>query len=214
MPPKLPYGEAARERCSRMRLQRLNVSQSVILRVLQYVRDRVGRPIHRTQLVKLIYLVDYMYARHTGRTLTGFMYMWDKYGPNAVGHAIAAEAGKLVNCGLLNMKVELTEYGDYVFRYVLAGEVEETPPLDDLGEAIVEHVVDTYGHMSVQRLTAASKRTPPFREARQGEVLNLRADPRKARILELVAKRAAEGYYEDTGEGVPIEELKARYGLP
>lgn len=197
-----------------MRVRRSNRGQAAILRLLDRVRDRVGKPIHRTKLVKLIYFVDYIYAQHTGNTLTGFTYMWDRYGPNAVGHAVAAEAGKLVNQGLINMKVDLTEYGDYLFRYVLAPNVEQAAPVDDLSEGIIEHVLDEYGRMTVQRLAAASKRTRPFLKARQGEILDLSPEEKKTKVLEFVKKRAAEGYYGDLGEGVPLEELKARYGLP
>ena len=56
-----------------------------------------------TKLVKLVYLIDYSYFEHYGETLTGFQYMWDHHGPNALSHAIKAEAELLAERGMVRI---------------------------------------------------------------------------------------------------------------
>ena len=144
-------------------------SNKVILRVLA----GVGRPIASTQLVKLVYLVDYTHFQHYGETLTGFEYDWDNFGPNAKGHAIISEANALAADG--EQVVGTSEpniYGGQTnrFRFTPAA---QPPQLSNVGEMIVDDIIAQYGRLSVRAITRVSKQTAPFESAKQFSSLHM-----------------------------------------
>ena len=187
--------------------------ERVILSILDSVAREHGRPIHRTELVKLVYFVDYIYAQHTGRTLTGFHYVWDNYGPNAAHNDIVKTSDVLSLRGLVRVQESLTPFGNSKFLYALEDSVQVEPLPDELGQRIMAEVVAKYGNVGWKEIVKASKRTKPFKKARPGDELDLSPSPQVDRVLRLVTTRVRDGSYEDEGEGVSIEELKARYGL-
>ncbi len=187
--------------------------EQVILRVLDEVLIQHGRAIHRTELVKLIYFVDYIYSQHAGRTLTGFSYIWDNYGPNATYNNIVKASDVLSWQGLVRIQERLTPSGNSKFLYEVGRPGNAVPLGDRLGELVIREVVEKYGNIGWREIVKASKRTRPFKKARPGDELDLSPSPQVDRVLRLVSTRVREGSYEDEGEGVSIEELKARYGL-
>jgi uncharacterized phage-associated protein len=130
----------------------------VILRVLA----GVGRPIASTQLVKLVYLVDYTYHQHYGETLSGFEYEWDHFGPNALGHGIIKHAEHLAES---ECQIKRTEepniYGGQTnkFRFMPSS---ECPNLGIEGEMVINDILAQYGRLSVRSVTKVSKQTAPF----------------------------------------------------
>lgn len=189
-------------------------SDDVILRVLQEAQRRGGRPIYRTALVKLVYLVDYIYAQHTGRTLTGFEYVWDDYGPNAAGNKIVKRADNIHSAkGRINIDKGLTPSGNPKYQYCLTTEAGHFELADELAERIIEDVMMTYGNLNWSDIVKAAKETPPVKRARPGDRLDLVPDADRQRRLASLQALLAERTYEVGLPGVSIRELKARYGL-
>ncbi len=181
--------------------------------VIRAVLHRVGhRPLYRTGLVKLVYLVDYTFFRMYGRTLTGLTYMWDQYGPNAIGNAVLSEADLLVNKGLVILTEEPNIYGSlsYLYRLDVGGE-RELPALTAEATAVIDDVVGKYGRLPLQRLVAASKATEPFKAARQYQVLEMKQDLPTEGTTEADA-RAFFAQLDKDG-AIPADEVASRYGL-
>ncbi len=137
-----------------------------------------GGRVHRTKLVKLVYLTDLRFHELTGQTLTGLRYMWDNYGPNAVSNAIVKEADRLVSKGVLRMSAQQSAYGTGSFRYWTSPE-EAEQALNDLGPGerqVVRDIAREFGKQSVKGIVAASKQTAPFSNAEQYDVLEMEYD--------------------------------------
>jgi hypothetical protein len=181
-------------------------TQAVILRVLK----ELGRPVHTTKLVKLVYLVDYLYYQQFGRTLTGFQYMWDHYGPNALGHGIAAEAGKLAQKGMVRCVSYENVYGGVASDYSLAPGAEISS-LNPEAEVIIRDIVKQYGKLSVPAITAAAKRTAPFREAAQYSLLKMNRTSKP----ETAKKEDVDLFDQALHElgTISLEELRKKYAV-
>lgn len=146
---------------------------------------------HRTKLVKLVYLADNRFFESTGRTLTGNAYMWDHYGPNAVGNAIVGEAGELVDRGVIRMSEGASAYGGGAYRYWVDSPEEawELARNDlDAGEIqVVMEAVREYGSLNVNSIVRESKETRPFANAEQYSVLEMEQSPRARELREALA---------------------------
>lgn len=188
--------------------------EDVIFRVLLEGQNRGGRPIYRTALVKLVYLIDYIYAQHTGRTLTGFDYVWDDYGPNAVGNRIVKAADRLHSAkGIVSIEKGLTPSGNPKYQYHLSVDTTPIELPDELGERIIKDVVMAFGNLNWSDIVRAAKATQPVRKAKPGGRLELAPDSDKQRRLARLQALLAEREYDTGRPGVSIRELKARYGL-
>jgi len=51
--------------------------ESKVRAAILTVLGEMGTPVHRTKLVKLIYLAENLFYEHFGETITGFGYMRD-----------------------------------------------------------------------------------------------------------------------------------------
>lgn len=142
--------------------------QNVILQIL----SQMGRPVNSTRLVKLVYLADYVYFQHFGVTLTGFRYAWDHYGPNAIGNAILEEASKLSRKSVVRCTHSPNIYGTSTAEYKIAPGTK-VPSLPPEGMLVVDDVVTQYGKLSTAVITAASKRTAPFKNAHHYDLLKM-----------------------------------------
>lgn len=142
--------------------------QRVICRVLE------GRAmtVNSTRLVKLTYLIDYTYFQLFGRTLTGLRYQWDNYGPNALGNAILTEADKLVSKGIVHCTHVPNVYGSMTANYRLAASTGQSS-LPPEAEVIARDILMQYGNLPTRTITALSKKTAPFKNAVQYDVLNM-----------------------------------------
>ena len=177
-------------------------SQKVILSVL----DKIGKPVNSTRLVKLIYFTDYLYFQFHGKTLTGFKYMWDHHGPNAVGNAILGETAKLSR----KLTVHCTQYpnihGNTTSLYRILPK-KAVPSLSPEAEMIIEDVVRQYGKLNTNQITEASKRTEPFRTAKQYDLLHMKQIARVKRTTAEDYKRYKE--QEERLGQVSLEEMRA-----
>ena len=179
---------------------RLSKLQAVILALAQ----EFDRPIHKTQLVKLIYLLDNLFFEHVGRTLTGLEYVWDNYGPNAISNAIVKEADGLVNRAVLHAKDNVSMYGTdsrTYQAYSLTPPSQELP-LDFTEQEFISKIVQQYGSLGVSAIVAASKNTAPFKGATQYQRLEMKQREDLATFRRKL--EATPGYLESLDEAVEI----------
>ena len=178
--------------------------QALIVRILREFRN----PIHRTKLIKLAYLIDYAYYRNFGRPISGLRYMWDNYGPNAISNAIVSEAHLLVNDRVVHMTQGQSQYGGPNYRYALLDR-DITADFSPAEEYVIQQVLNEYKGMTMAQLVAASKKTKPFQEAQQYDVLRMKKDT--------PAERGADtAEYEEalSARGTKtLRELKRKYNL-
>lgn len=144
-------------------------AQNLIFRIL----ERLGTPVNLTRLVKLTYFIDYTYFQNFGRTFTGLVYHWDDYGPNAVGHAIRGEANILAQKRIVQLTLTPNIYGGTTSNYqTIKGATKIALPPEV--ELIVADIVAQYGRLNTEQITAASKKTAPFQNAIQYQLLDLK----------------------------------------
>jgi hypothetical protein len=184
----------------------METADKVILRVL----TGVGEDVPSTKLVKLVYLVDYTHYQHYGRTLTGFEYVWDHYGPNALDHAIIDKANELVERGLAERVGKPNMYGGETITFKMSPSTE-VAELPGEAEMIVQDILSQYGMLSVKNITRLAKRTAPFRDASQYSLLQMEQ-------LSPAGHTSAEDWeahcrdLEEHGT-MSLEEIVQRYGL-
>ncbi len=195
---------------------------SKAMAVISMVLEEIGTPVHRTKLVKLIYLADTIFYEHFGKTITGLDYMWDDFGPNAISNAIVKEAAKLAQQDYVSMKVGESIYGSENYMYSSGHKKLEIAEefLSPLERQVIRDVVERYRGYSITQIVAASKRTDPFKTARQYEVLKMNQSSEYLHLVEAIkadTKLMAE-IQEATrpgaeSEGVRLQEVKQKYGL-
>lgn len=140
----------------------MTTAEELILRI---VAD-AGEPLNSTRLVKLVYLIDYLNFRHYGETATGFGYIWDHFGPNAVDHAIIGTASNLVKADRLEMTCYPNEHGSNTIEYTPGVETGESMPSPAI-TMIINDVMQRYGGLSTNEISEVAKQTEPFRNAAQ-----------------------------------------------
>ena len=190
--------------------QELNPKEVAAPEVLLSVLAKSNGLVHSTKLVKLVYLVDYLHFQHYGRTMTGFQYMWDHFGPNSLGNAIVAEAQELVRAGKAITECSPNIYGGQTIDFGIAREVV-VPRLPDHAEMIVDDVIRKFNQMSVEEITEFSKQTEPFKNAKQYALLSISqsAPAQQARDDEW-AKHNRE--VDESGLR-SLEEIKEKFGV-
>lgn len=181
-------------------------ASEAILRIL----DRAGEPMHSTKLVKLAYLVDYLHFRHYGRTMTGFQYMWDHFGPNAVGHAVVGKAEELVREKRATTNCYPNIHGGQTVDFGIA-EGATVHPLPGHAEMIIDDVIGKFNQMSTEEISEASKQTEPFKNAEQyGLLVMTHSAPTMRGDDDEWAKHKRE--LEEEGL-YSLEEVKEKFGV-
>lgn len=163
-----------------------------------------------TKLVKLVYLIDYSYFEQYGKTLTGFQYMWDHHGPNALSHAIKAEAELLAERGMVRIHHKPNIYDSVTTEFSIAAGAQ-TVRLDSGAEIVISDILHLYGHYSVKNITALSKKTKPFRNAKQYDplVFDQSSPVERGEAGDWEAHRSEVEELGTTSQ----EEIMAKYGL-
>ncbi len=131
------------------------------------------KPLLRMQLVKLVYLADYLYYRHHSKTITGLTYAWHHHGP--YHHAIPDVADRLTNKGFLCLTVGHRSDGDPYYLYQKR-EPYQAEVLSESEVRFIQEIVRDYGKLPLPRLVEISKKTEPFNQALQYDLLTFKAD--------------------------------------
>ena len=146
--------------------------------VLAGLLHALGRGVYRTKLVKLTYLLDESNYRLRGRTMTGFEYMWDNYGPNAEDNRIVRELDQMGRAGVITMRQVMETPGPaYLYKIGPCCDPADLPlSSDDWVE--IHTTVHKYGKLTTTQVVKASKATAPMCEARQyGALVFAQAPP-------------------------------------
>ena len=186
------------------------------------ILEEMGTPVHRTKLVKLVYLAENIFYGHFGRTITGLDYMWDNHGPNAISNAIVKEAEKLVQQDFACMKTGTSMYGTENYMYSLGTKKTDLAQrlLEPIERQVLLDTVKRYRKYNVTEIVAESKKTSPFKNAHQYEVLQMEKSAEYANLVVTLKKDAQfmAAIIEGTkvgaeAEGKRLEEVKQKYGL-
>jgi hypothetical protein len=139
--------------------------------ILTRVRDRDGYAT-KTKLVKYLYLIDLAAYRRTGRSLTGFTWVFHHYGPWTKEYEVLyAEAAR---CGAIRVRPGT--------RPDLETEFVDTPERVELGDVIPDvvleiearHIVDTWADRRLgEMLDYVYFQTEPMDGVERGEPLDL-----------------------------------------
>jgi uncharacterized phage-associated protein len=196
----------------------VNKIEAAILTAL----EEMGTPVHRTKLVKLIYLADNLFYEHFGNTITGLAYAWDEYGPNAISNATVKEANNLVEADFVCMKTGTSIYGSDNYLYSLGPNKTNSAErlLSPIERQVLYDTVKRYRDYSLQEIVAASKRTYPFKKARKYGVLEMVQSSAYVELVEALKddigfmSAIAEGTAADAeATGMHLAEVKRKYGL-
>lgn len=165
----------------------------------------LDRSIYRTQIVKFVYLIDEMYYKHFGQTITGLSYMWDSYGPNAIGDAIVNETGELVKLGIIRMSPEPNQYGETSYLYKLEKDDEITSSLTETEKYVINDVIYHYRDFTLPQLITASKRTESFEGVEQYSAIVLKQSSEYVELTKSL--KADEGFMR--GIEAAVKEMTA-----
>jgi hypothetical protein len=187
-------------------------AQQVILHLVKRLPE-----LGRTQIVKLLYLVDLESHRQLGRPITGAQWKFHHHGPYWSGFIPALE--QLERTGHLEppRRFEFAGGTGYSYRATdgKAGPASEFSPAE---EAILAYVVREFGQRRLATLLEVVYDTPPMKGAQRGRRLNMR-------MVDLEGVIEAGGISLDDvvtaqaqlarGEGITLEELRRElHGRP
>ena len=145
--------------------------------VLAGLLHALGRGVYRTKLVKLTYLLDESNYRLHGRTMTGFEYVWDNYGPNAEDNRIVRELDEVARAGVITMRQVMETRGPTYF-YKIGPHCDPAGlPLSSDDWVEIHTTVHKYGKLTTRQVVKASKTTAPMCGARQYGALVFTQDP-------------------------------------
>ena len=175
--------------------------------VIQGFLALLGKRVSRTQIVKLVYLADNLFYESTGRTITGTKYMWDHYGPNAVGDSIADTTDQLASEGEV-CRVVGSYKGSHTYNYWVndpSATWETAASALSYGERqIVRDIARKYGRYNASDLANLSKKTRPFENARKYEILRFEQNERAKELQDML--NASPGFLEEVRLG--FEDLE------
>ena len=186
--------------------------QSVLLGILHIL----GKGSYRTNLVKMVYLIDEANSRLCGKTVTGLTYIWDYYyGPNAENNEVVHTLDNLKDAGILTGMSHLypTAMGHYyrIAKNIDPSELDLTA--DDW--AGIQSIVREYGRMNATTIARASKQTKPFEQAEQHDTLCLQRDfalqiTKEEFANDPLLEEALSAIASDTGKRVSLDKLRGR----
>ena len=168
----------------------------------------LGKRVSRTQIVKLVYLADNLFYESTGKTITDTQYKWDHYGPNAVDDSIAIATDRLVGEGEA-CRVVGSYQGNHTYNYWVN---DPTSTWSNAASALnygerqtVRDIANKYGRYNASDLAALSKKTRPFENAQQYEILQFKQNERAKELQDMLA--SSEDFMEEVKLG--FEDLDA-----
>jgi hypothetical protein len=178
--------------------------------VLTYLVQACSGRLGRTQLVKLMYLMDYEAYRYLGRPITEFEWKTDNYGP--FDRDFFAVLGHLQEEGFIAEEAYPTPFGNVGYRYHSRRPTAYELSLAD--RRIVNFVVETYAKMAREALVDdVVYQTEPFLAVKdEGNGVEMRWDTvenQRKEALGNVDLEEVERAKQDlrAGKGVPLAVL-------
>ena len=138
-----------------MRTMKDSHNEKLIL-VLERICERLGS-VNKTQAVKLPYLADTISSMVLGRPITGAVHETWQHG--VVCRPLYELLTERTGDERFSVKPRLGFEGEYMVS--LARSPVASNDLEDVEQAIVDHVVDEFGHMTATDLGLLTKRMNP-----------------------------------------------------
>lgn len=169
-----------------LRVQKKGEDMEKLQATIMTILDQLERPLYRTEIVKSVYMIDEMYYRHFGKTITGLQYIWDNYGPNAKEDAIVNEAEKMFNSDIVHISPEPNQYGDTSYLYTLKKRDERLlNSLTDIEKYVINDILCHYKTYDLKQLIEASKKTESFKGTKkQGDDIKLKQSDEYKQLTE------------------------------
>jgi len=147
------------------------VLKELIAYVIKKVTHLTGRAPTKTQLMKLLYLIDYTHYERYEQTLSGAQYMRYLYGPYSMD--IERALMEMEQTGDVHVEMGISYYeGNVYYRYYpTSGTLRLADALiKRLHEErleLVNDVLERYAALSLDKLLDIVYETPPMRRARK-----------------------------------------------
>ena len=182
--------------------QDLNILETIIIGLL---RKAGGHGLSKTQLIKLVFLLDIEAVRRNGSCISGCRYHTDQFG--VVDYNIWDAAMALADEEHIKFSADHNEFGSPIYRIFLVEDIFESP-LPDV-QAAVDIVWEKYGELNAAKLGGITKEFVPMDDEWETGVL---VDPRdivyeNSKGFQNHANRVLGNYPEDHSEIRPIEEI-------
>lgn len=132
---------------------------SVAQDILVYLVAHASRPFKRTDLVKLVYLVDWEHLTLYGRQVTDIEWVRDYYGPYA--HSIAGDLHQLQSREQIAVIETVNGYGGTMYLHKPTPKTR-VPELPYQLEVVCDSILGSYGKLSLDKLKNAAYSTPPM----------------------------------------------------
>src|ERR1700730_12216538 len=153
----------------------------LIAAVATSVRDCGGAP-SKTKILKLLYLLDIESYRRTGRTLTGFDWIFYRFGPWAATYDDALQAAAQEN----KIKINAPDHGDEGATFINAAEtisLSKVFPSDVVQELTAKKIITAWADKpTVELLDYVYFHTAPMRSATRGARLDFSAVMKEERL--------------------------------
>ena len=176
--------------------------------VVQGFLALLGKRVSRTQIVKFVYLADNLFYESTGKTITDTQYIWDHYGPNSVDNGIVDATNQLVAEGQICRAVGSYKGGHTYYYWVNDSQAiwrKTASALSEVECQVVRDIARNYGRYNASDLANLSKRTKPFENAEQYEILRFKQSERVKELQNILA--SSEDFMEEAKLG--FEDLEA-----
>lgn len=143
--------------------------------ILEILRRAGSAGLTRTQLVKLCFLVDRFAVEKLGQPITDVHYAMYFYGPYSPAIIDVAREMELEQLLVKHTGISFAT-GELYYVYRLGDIGDEIQPQSVLGEkekAVIDDVVEKYGHISLRQLLDFVYSLPEVKRAKLGETIVL-----------------------------------------
>lgn len=136
-------------------------------RAVQTIVARLGGPVFKTKLAKLLWLSDFLHFAETSLSITGAVYARLPYGP--APHRYPFLLASLEELGMIHVQVE--EVGEYVGEVVQLAEPPQESALGARELSAIGRVVRGYGSLRSGELSELSHRERAWAERANGDII-------------------------------------------
>ena len=142
--------------------------------LIDYIIQNLSGKITKTQLVKLIYLVDLESVRFTGTQASDIKWKFHHYGPydeNLDGRLKKLEKNSIIT---VQQKSKKDHPDDIYFLYQHTGK-EMKYEFEPMKKQIIDTILSQYGSFTLDALLKYVYETEPMRKSKRGQYLNLKS---------------------------------------
>ena len=142
--------------------------------LLNYIIQNLSGKITKTQLIKLVYLMDLESVRFTGTQISNIKWKFHHYGPydeNLDGRLKKLEKNSTI---VVQQKSKKDHPDDIYFLYQYTGKKIKYE-FEPMKKQIIDTILSQYGSFTLDALLKYVYETEPMRKAKKGQYLNLKS---------------------------------------